>query len=47
MPFLSLDEPDDPLDRHPGSVDVDIVLDHRELEEAGYETTSKRLEEAG
>lgn len=47
VPFLSLDEPDDPLDRHPGSADVDIVLDHRELEEAGYETIAKRLEEAG
>lgn len=47
VPFFSINEPDDPLDRHPGSADVDILLDHRELEEAGYETIAKRLEEAG
>lgn len=47
VPLLSLDEPEDPLDRHPGSADVDIVLDHRELEEVGYETIARRLEEAG
>jgi hypothetical protein len=47
VPFLSLDAPDDPLDRHPGSADVDIVLDHLKLEEAGYETIAKRLQDAG
>lgn len=47
VPFLSIDAPEDPLDRHPGSADVDIVLDHQELEEAGYETIAKRLEDAG
>lgn len=33
-----LPEPDDPLERHPGSLDVDLALDHRTLTEAGYET---------
>lgn len=47
VPFFSMDAPEDPLDRHPGSADVDIALDHQELEEAGYETIAKRLEDAG
>ena len=47
VPFFSIDAPEDPLDRHPGSADVDIALDHQELEEAGYETIAKRLEDAG
>ena len=47
VPFLAIDAPQDPLDRHPGSADVDIVLDHQELEEAGYETIANRLEDAG
>lgn len=47
VPFLSIDAPEDPLDRHPGSADVDIVLDHQELEEEGYVTIAKRLEDAG
>ena len=46
VPFLSLDAPEDPLDRHPGSGDIDIVLNHRELEQAGYETIAKRLKDA-
>ncbi len=47
VPFFSIDPPEDPLERHPGSADVDIVLDHQELEEAGYETIAKRLGDAG
>ncbi len=47
VPFFSIDAPEDPLDRHPGSADVDIVLNHQELEEAGYETIARRLEAAG
>lgn len=47
VPFLSIDAPEDPLDRHPGSADVDIVLDHKELKEGGYETIAKRLKDAG
>lgn len=47
VPFLSIDAPEDPLDRHPGSTDVDIVLDHQELEDVGYETIARRLEDAG
>lgn len=47
VPFLAMDAPEDTLDRHPGSSDVDIVLDHQALEEAGYETIAKRLGDAG
>jgi hypothetical protein len=47
VPFLAIDAPEDPLDRHPGSADVDIVLDHEELKEVGYETIARRLEDAG
>lgn len=47
VPFFSGEDSNDPLDRHPGSADVDIALDHRNLVEAGYETIAKRLADAG
>jgi hypothetical protein len=34
-------------DRHVGSMDVDIALDHKLLEEAGYETICQKLETRG
>jgi hypothetical protein len=47
VPSLLLPEPEDPTDRHPGSLDVDLALDHRKLTEAGYETIEKLLIQAG
>ena len=34
-------------DEHVGSLDVDIALDHKLLEEAGYETICEKLESRG
>ena len=34
-------------DKHVGSMDVDIALDHKLLEEAGYETICQKLETRG
>lgn len=34
-------------DRHIGSMDVDIALDHKLLEEAGYETICQKLQSRG
>ena len=47
VPFLLLRPEADPGQRHPGSLDVDLALDHRTLEGAGYETIGKLLADAG
>lgn len=47
VPSLLLPEPADPMDRHPGSLDVDLALDHTKLTAAGYETIEKLLLQAG
>ncbi|HQZ28071.1 MAG TPA: nucleotidyl transferase AbiEii/AbiGii toxin family protein [Verrucomicrobiales bacterium] len=43
IPSLILPQPDDPGDRHCGSLDVDLALDHRNLCEGGYETIHQLL----
>jgi hypothetical protein len=47
VPVLLLRAEPDPRQRHPGSLDVDLALDHRTLEGAGYETIGKLLADAG
>jgi hypothetical protein len=47
VPSLLLPEPEDPTDRHPGSLDVDLALDHTKLTQAGYDTIEKLLVRAG
>ena len=44
VPSLLL--PED-ADKHVGSMDVDIALDHKLLEEAGYETICQKIENRG
>ena len=47
VPEFILPAPADPLDRHPGSLDVDLALDHAKLKEAGYEKIEKLLKASG
>ena len=47
VPSLLLPDPKDPLDRHPGSLDVDLAVNHRGLTEAGYQTIDRLLRDAG
>ena len=44
VPQLLLNSPDD---RHVGSVDVDLALDHRTFPESGYETVQRLLASRG
>lgn len=43
IPSLILPQPDDPTERHCGSLDVDLALNHRNLPAAGYETIHRLL----
>jgi hypothetical protein len=46
VPSLLVPEPD-PAQRHPGSLDIDLALNHRTLAGKGYETIGKLLTGAG
>jgi hypothetical protein len=47
IPSLILPKPADPAERHCGSLDVDLALDHRNLGETGYESIHQLLVEHG
>ncbi|RKZ91287.1 MAG: hypothetical protein DRQ40_10045 [Gammaproteobacteria bacterium] len=47
VPYLIADDPNDPLSKHPGSMDIDLALDHKKLAEAGYQTIAGLLTDAG
>jgi hypothetical protein len=47
VPSLLLPEPKDLLERHPGSLDVDLAVNHRSLTEAAYQTIDRLLRNAG
>jgi hypothetical protein len=47
VPLLLLPPDADPGQRHPGSLDVDLALNHRTLAGTGYEAIGKLLAETG